>query len=416
VARKIELLTPLFVKRAGPGLHADGGGLYLQVKKSKNEKNSFNRSWIFRFRSGAKLRDMGLGPVRDVGLAEARRYAQALRQTRRDGVDPIEVRRQKKAQATIATVSSVTFWDCAKQYLFTHDATWDRVHARQWRQTLEHYAKPVIGSLPVAAVNTALVCRILQPIWSTKTETASRLRGRIEKILDWAKTREYRDGENPARWRGHLENLLPTPTKIARVKHHAAMPYAELPAFMARLREFPSIGARALEFAILTAARTDEVLDARRDEFDLFAKIWTVPAERMKAKKEHRVPLCHRAVTILDDMHNSESDYAFAGRLRAHLGDSALDGCLHNSLKIPRSVATVHGFRATFRTWVGDCTNFPDKIAEIALAHIVGSQTERAYERGDQFEKRRRLMDAWAEFCAKPVADIVGGKVVSLRS
>lgn len=420
MTRKTELLSPLFVKRAGRGLHADGGGLYLQVKENKNG-DAFTRSWIFRYRIGSRLRDMGLGPVHDVGLAEARRQAATLRQNRRDGIDPIEARRAKKVQTKLAAASSMTFWQCATEYMIAHEKTWSQVHATQWRQTLEDFARPVIGSLPVAAVNTALMCKILEPIWSTKTETAVRLRGRIEKILDWAKVREYRDGENPARWRGHLENLLPKPRKIARVKNHAALPYAEMPAFMAQLRELDSVGARSLEFAILTTARTDEVLGAKRGEFELLPKIWTVPAGRMKARKEHRVPLCDRAIEILEQIGNvdplfGDNRFVFPGRLSPHLGKSALDGCLHNSLKIPRSVATVHGFRATFRTWVADCTNYPDKVAEIALAHIVGTQTERAYERSDQFERRRQLMNLWAEYCAKtPAAEVAAGKVLTLR-
>ena len=277
-----------------PGLHADGAGLYLHVSKSGS------RSWIFRWKRDGRLRDMGLGPLNTISLAEARDRALACRKLTLDGGDPIEERRGRRQAARLQTAKAMTFSECAEAYIAAHQAGWkNSKHAAQWPATLATYVYPVLGSLPVQAVDVGLVMKALEPIWNEKPETASRVRGRIELVLDWASARGYRQGENPARWRGHLENLLPRRSKVARVKHHAALPYDELPAFMVELRQQEGVAARALEFAILTAARTGEVIGATWAEIDLEGCLWTIPAERMKAGREHRVPLSEPALAIL---------------------------------------------------------------------------------------------------------------------
>jgi integrase len=284
-------LTALSVSQAKkPGYYADGNGLYLSVKGN-------SKSWVFRFRDRGRLREMGLGALHTIGLARAREKARECREMRLDGKDPIAVRRADRQRQQ----NVLTFKECAERYIAVHKAGWRNAkHAKQWPATLSDYVYPVVGSLPVDAIDTGLVMRALSPIWTTKPETASRVRGRIESILDWAKAHGYRDGENPARWRGHLENLLPKKTKVRRVEHHAALPYAELPRFMAELRQQEGVAARALEFLILTAARTGEVVGAEWSEIDFKARLWTVPGSRMKAGREHRVPLSEPALAILE--------------------------------------------------------------------------------------------------------------------
>ncbi len=276
---------------------ADGGGLYLLVAAGGS------RSWIYRYRQGGRLRDMGLGPVHTVNLAEAREKARLCRLLRLDGGDPLDARSAQRSAARIDAAKAMTFRQCAEAYIAAHRAAWrNPKHAAQWPATLAAYVYPVFGSLPVAAVDTGLVAKAIEPIWATKPETAGRVRGRIESVLDWAATRGYRTGANPARWRGHLENLLPARSKMATIAHHAALPYAELPAFMAELRRQQGAGARALEFAILTAARTGEVIGAAWPEIDLSGRLWTIPAARMKGGREHRVPLADAALAILEEM------------------------------------------------------------------------------------------------------------------
>jgi integrase len=412
MGRQINRLTALRVeKQRQPGLHPDGNGVYLQVTLGAD--GSLRKSWLFRFRmQGRRERKMGLGAFPEVGLQGARDKASSARKLCKDGIDPVDARKAERAQAKLADVRSMTFNQCAKAYITAHRTGWRNVkHAAQWTSTLETYASPIFGTLPVQAIDVGLVTKVLEPIWSTKSETASRLRGRIEAVLDWAKVRGYRTGDNPARWRGHLDQLLPARTKVRRVEHHAALPYHEIGTFMAALREREALAARALQFGILTAARTSEVINARWDEIDLQARVWTVPAKRMKAGREHRVPLSDPAVGILQRMQEvRQNDHIFPGERRASLSNMSFLMLLR---RMNRDDLTAHGFRSTFRTWAAECTKYPREIAEAALAHVVGDATEQAYQRGDVFEKRRKLMDAWATYCTKPART---GGVIDLKA
>jgi integrase len=405
--RAIGKLTTIHVQRAKRrGLYGDGGGLFLQVAKGGS------KSWIFRFKEAGRLRVMGLGPLHTVSLAEAREKALACRKLRLDDIDPIAARREKRIAAKVEAAKAITFRDAAEKFIDAHKAGWRNPrHALQWPATLEAYVYPVFGSLPVSAIDTALVMKALEPVWKTRPETASRVRGRIESVLDWASAREYRRGDNPARWRGHLENLLPKRSKVRRVEHLAALPYQQMAAFMAALRQEGGIDARALEFAILTAARTGDVIGARWDEFDLDERLWIIPGERMKAGKEHRVPLSDAAMSILEGMQAIRSgDYVFPGaRRKGPLIEKAMLLVLR---RMGHADLTVHGFRSSFRDWAAERTAFPAEVAEMALAHTVANRVEAAYRRGDMFQKRRQLADAWAAFCGSPV---VGGDVVPLR-
>jgi integrase len=410
MARTIGKLTALKVDRAKqPGMYADGGGLYLRVTED-GAKN-----WVFRFMLNGRPRWMGMGPLAIYCLQEARAKALDARRLRHEGIDPIETRKDERLRARLEAAKAITFKECADTYIKAHRAGWrNGKHAAQWQATLATYAEPLIGTLPVQAIDTALVLKVLEPIWTTKPETAGRVRGRIEAVLDWAKVREYRQGENPARWRGHLDKLLPARGKVRKVKHHAALPYAELPGFLVALREQEGIAARALEFTILTAARTGEAIFARWSEIDLLDKVWTVSAARMKAGREHRVPLSARALGILDEMQvhrHADDGFVFpGGKPGKPLSNMAFLMLLR---RMKRDDLTAHGFRSSFRDWSAERTHFPSEVAEMALAHVVGSKVEAAYRRGDLFDKRRRLMDAWAEFLAKAPAE--RGKVVSMR-
>ena len=389
------------------GLYCDGGGLYVQLTPSGS------KTWIFRFRSPFthKLRDMGLGPLHTVGLPEAREKAAAQRKTLLDGLDPIEAREQERQRKAMEAVKAVTFAQCAASYIKSHKAGWRSVtHAEQWTKTLESYADPVIGPLPVQNVDTGLVLKILEPIWSTKAETASRLRGRIENILDWAKARGYRFGENPARWKGHLNQLLPALSKKHRVTHHKAMPFPEVGVFVAKLRALSYLSARCLEFTILTAARTNEAIKAKPEEFDLTNATWTIPASRMKAKAEHRVPLSVRAVEIVREMLKLEQDYIFPSPDKGKPISNMAMLTLLNRMQVE---VTVHGFRSSFRDWTAERTAFPHEVCEMALAHTIGNAAEAAYRRGDLFEKRRKLMDAWSDFINAPRLE---GAVIPMRN
>lgn len=375
-----------------PGLYCDGGGLYLQVTLLGS------KTWIFRYRSPRtqKLRDMGLGPVHSVGLPEARGKAAVQRAALASGLDPIEAREQENRRKALEAAKAVTFAQSAASYIESHKAGWRNAkHAEQWTNTLETYAGPVIGLLPVRDVDTELVLRILEPIWATKPETASRLRGRIENILDWAKARGYRAAENPARWKGHLNQLLPTLSRKHRVTHHKAMPFAEVGAFVSKLRGLSCVSARCLEFTILTAARTNEAIKAKPEEFDLTNAAWTIPASRMKAKREHRVALSARAVQIVREMLKLEQDYLFPGTRQ---GKPLSTMTMLNLLERMGVNVTVHGFRSSFRDWAAERTDFPHEVCEIALAHTIANAAEAAYRRGDLFEKRKNLMNAWANF------------------
>lgn len=390
-----------------PGFHAAGGvpGLMLQVTGG-------GRSWVYRYQRGGRRRNMGLGSVDDFGLAEARERAAAARRLVLDGRDPIDERRAERAASAISAAKSMSFRQCAEAYIAAHRAGWKNPkHAAQWPSTLESYVYPVFGALPVAAIDVGLVMKAVEPIWTLKPETASRVRGRIESVLDWATSRGHRSGDNPARWRGHLANLLPHRNKLQRVEHHAALPYGEIGVFMSELRGQPGTAARALEFAILTAARTSEVIGARWSEIDLGERIWTVRAERMKAGKEHRVPLSDAALAIVQAMAEIRSgEFLFPG---SKPGQSLSNMAFFKMLRrMERGDLTAHGFRSTLRDWAAERTNFPHEVAEMALAHTVADKVERAYRRGDLFQKRRQLADAWAEFCALPPA---AGEVLAMR-
>jgi integrase len=394
MGRTVDKLSALAVARAKePGYYGDGAGLYLQVSKSGT------KSWIFRFTIGGKQREMGLGPLHTISLAQAREKARDCRALLLEGKDPLEARNAAKLGEALDRARAMTFEQCAAAYIAAHRGSWKSVkHAAQWESTLATYAAPVIGSMPVAAVDTALVVKVLEPIWTAKTETATRLRGRIESILDWATVSKFRIGENPARWRGHLDNLLANPTKVSRVSHHAALPWADVAAFMVDLRGREGIAARAVEFGILTAARSGEVRGATWAEVDLDAALWTVPAERMKGGREHRVPLSTRAVELLTAAPRT-GDYIFPGsRAQSPLSDMSLTAVLR---RMGRAEITMHGFRSTFRDWCAESAgnSFPREVCEHALAHSLPDKVEAAYRRGDLIEKRKVLMQVWADYC-----------------
>jgi integrase len=357
---------------------------------------------------------MGLGSADLFTLAEARDKALAARRIVAEGIDPIETRRAAHMAARADAAKAMTFKQCAEAYIRSHQAGWRNAkHGAQWTASLQNYVYPVFGDLPVQAIDVALVMKAIEPIWAVKPETAGRVRGRIEAALGWATTRGYRPpGENPARWRGHLENLLPARSKVRRVTHYAALPYTDLATFMAALRRQDGIPARALEFCILTAARTNEVIGARWDEIDLAQRLWTVPPERMKQGREHRVPLSDPALVVVNAMAGiRQGDFIFpGGRAGAKLSNMSMLMLLR---RMGRDDVTAHGFRSTFRDWAAESTSYPAEVAEMALAHRVGTAVEQAYRRSDLFDRRRRLMDEWAKFCAAPAK---AGEVVPIRA
>jgi integrase len=376
------------VATAGPGIYPDGGGLYLCVSKS------LSRSWVFRFSWDNRRPEMGLGLIAEgVGLAEARQARDEARRILRSGKNPIEARNE----AVKANVCKPTFAEVADALLVAKEVEWrNEKHRAQWRASLREFAAP-LRSRPVDEIDTAAILVVLTPLWQTKPETASRVRGRIEAVLDAAKAQGHRTGENPASWRGHLEHLLPKRGKLTR-GHHAAMDYRDLPAFVAKLRECDSIAATALEFCMLTATRSGEVYGLRWSEIDLSAKVWTVPASRMKAAREHRVPLSDRALAIVENLFDSRTgDFVFSSpRGQRPLSHVAMAKVMR---RLEVEQATVHGFRSAFRDWAGNETNFPREVAEAALSHVIGDKAEQAYRRGDALEKRRALMAAWASYC-----------------
>ncbi len=396
MANQIGRLKALTVTRTKEkGLYADGGGLYLQISAAGT------KSWIFRYRmNGRKTpRDMGLGAFHTVTLAEARDKAREARKLILEGVDPIEAKRARKQAQALEAASTLVFKDCAEKYISAHKAGWRNAkHAGQWTSTLETFAYPVFGNLPVSSIDTALVMKVLEPIWTEKTETASRVRGRIEAILDWATARGFRVGENPGRWRGHLDKLLPARSKVKKVKHHKALPYTEIGAFMKKLREQEGFASCALEWLILTASRTSETIGAAWDEIDFEGKTWTIPAERIKGGKEHRVPLPSEVLKIAKEMHKvKDGDYVFqGGKAGKPLSSNAMLALLK---RMDLQDLTAHGFRSTFRDWAAEQTNLPREVAEMALAHSIGDKVEAAYRRGDLFDKRKRLMAEWATYC-----------------
>lgn len=390
-------LTALAVSRSRmAGMYGDGGGLWLQVTKSQA------RSWTFRFTLHGRSREMGLGPLDTVSLAEAREKATACRKLVLDGIDPIDARKATRSAATEIASKSLTFDQCASRYIEAHKAGWRSAkHGDQWKATLDTYASPTIGKMAVGAVEVGHVMKILEPIWSTKTETASRVRGRIESILDWATARGFRKGDNPARWKGHLDALLPRRAKVAPVEHHPALPYDQIATFLRAVQKQEGAGALALQFTILTAARTSEVVGARWSEFDVEQKVWTVPGERMKSGREHRVPLSSAALAILEAMkplRDERQPFVFPGARRGKpLSNMAMLAVLK---RMKRTDLTTHGFRSTFRDWASETTGHPSEVVEMALAHIVSDKVEAAYRRGDLFQKRRDLMAEWAVFCS----------------
>jgi integrase len=389
----IDLLTAAKVKSLkAPGDYLDGRGLYLQVRSETS------KSWLLKYSMDKRAREMGLGSYFDFTLAEAREKRDALRKLIKAGVDPLQQRAADKQAKKLERAKQITFRDAAARFIAANRAGWKNAkHAAQWEATLKTYAYAVIGNLPVQSVDTAAVMRILDPIWSTKTETAVRVRGRIESVISAAKARGEFVGENPARWKGHLDAVLPKQSKVAKVRNHPALPYADLPAFMQDLRKREGIAAAALEFQILTASRPGNAIAARWTEFDLNAAVWTISGENMKGGKDHTVPLSAAALAVLELMEKIRSgEFVFYGAdAKRPLSDAATGAVLD---RMGRAEIVPHGFRSTFRTWGGNKTGFAREILEKALAHLVGDETERAYDRGDAFEKRRLLMDAWAAF------------------
>jgi len=414
-----KALTPLQIKNAKPGRHADGDGLHLLVKKTGA------RSWVYRFMLDGKSRDVGLSRCpeaiellqktggQELSLAQARDVATIYRMKVKIGIDPLAQRQEAAAAAAAEKqakkAASVTFRAAAEAYIAMNEDSWrNSKHRQQWKNTLETYVYPILGNLPVADIATPHTLAVLEPIWKEIPETASRVRGRIEVVLDAAKVRGYRDGENPARWRGHLAQILPARTRLSR-GHHKAAPYATVPGLLRDLHGRKAVAALALEFVILTAARTGEVIGATWAEVDLAKAIWTIPADRMKAGREHRVPLSARALEILHDVKKLDSTSVFPGSKGGQLSGMAMAMLLRRM----KTDVTVHGFRSSFRDWTAECTAYPHEVCEMALAHTVANKVEAAYRRGDLFEKRRRLMEDWAGFCASDSG--ASGEVVPLR-
>jgi integrase len=397
-----------------PGLYGDGHGLYLQISTFDT------KSWVFRYMIEGRARKMGLGPLHTVSLAEARKRAADARLKVLDGLDPVDERTAQRAAKRLEAAKAMTFKQCADSYIKANSSGWkNEKHAAQWGATFNETKRgkrvypastAVINDLPISAIDTGLVRKVLEPIWYETPETASRVRGRIERVLAWATVAGYRSGDNPARWTGHLKELLPAKAKVSAVVHHDAVPYAEMPAFMGGLRTKHGTSARALEFTIITAVRTGEAIGATWSEIDLGTKVWTIPPERMKAGREHRIPLSDRAIAVLETLPR-KGEYVFAGaRESKPLSNMAM-------LELVRGMrgkgATVHGFRSTFRDWAAETTAYPHEMCEIALAHAVGNKVEAAYRRGDMMEKRRRLMSDWAEYCSQPPAE--RDNIVSIR-
>jgi integrase len=397
ISKQKDRLTPLAIKNfKRAGYYADGLGLYLQVLPTGA------KTWIHRYMLNGKAREMGLGSLQDVTLAEARAKRNESRKLAREqGIDPITHRQQNKLANALVELKVISFDQCATAYIDAKSIEWKNAkHRQQWVTTLKQYASPVFGGQPVSEVTTDLVMKVLQPIWYAKTETASRLRGRIESILDWAKTSGYRTGENPARWDGHLDNLLPARNKAQPVKHQPALPYTEINAFLSALSAQQGAAKHALHLLILTATRTSEIIGARWDEIDFTTNTWTIPAARMKAGREHRIPLTRQAVAVIEGMQAFKlNDFVFPGRS----GEKPMSNMSMLQLleRMKRKDITVHGFRSTFRDWAAHETNIPREIAEAALAHDVRTETEAAYQRGDFFNRRRKLMEAWAAYCER---------------
>jgi integrase len=406
---KIDLLSAAKVKNFKvPGDYLDGRGLYLQVRSESS------KSWLLKYSIEKRAREMGLGPAADIPLATARGIRDRHRALLKQGIDPLEHKKAEKSAKALERAKAITFKDACARYIAANRSGWRNIkHAAQWEATLKAYAYPVIGALPVQAIDTALVMAVLDPIWSTKPETASRVRGRIESVIGAAKARGEFKGENPATWKGHLDKLLPKTSKVRKVSNHAALPYADLPAFMLDLRKREGIAAAAMEFLILTAARTGEVLGATWDELDLRKSVWAIPGVRMKNGKEHQVPLSPPAVAVLERMNKIISgEYIFFGQSSGRpLSNMALLVLLR---RMKRADITSHGFRSTFRDWAAE-RGYPDAVAEAALAHSVPDAVVAAYKRTTFFEMRKKTMDDWAAFAMSDPAK-TGDNVVELRA
>lgn len=391
-------------------MYADGGGLNLYIQAGGA------KSWVYRYMLNGRAREMGLGPTHTISLSEAREMAREARRLKFDGIDPIDHRRSARARSTLEAAADFTFKQAAQAYIRANKAGWrNDKHAAQWESTLTTYADPIFANRGVSEIDTGLVLAVLEPIWAAKPETASRVRGRVEAVLDWASARGLRVGENPARWKGHLEKLLPAKSRVHKVEHHAALPYSELKTFMAALKKQPGAAAQALAFTILSAARTGEVIGAEWNEIDLEGRVWTVPADRMKGRKEHRVPLSAPLVEILEARQAEYADVIrrvleakgkpvpesiqpvgplFWSRLFGKkLSNMAMLAVLK---RMKRDDLTAHGFRSTFRDWAAETTEHRSEIVEMALAHTIDNKVEAAYRRGDLFGKRKLLMDDWA--------------------
>jgi integrase len=407
MARNIGKLTALVVVRLKEkGVYPDGGNLYLQVSVSGA------KSWLFRYMRFGKAKAMGLGAMHAVSLAEARDKAAECRKLLASGIDPLGKRKNDKEAERLAASRGKTFKWCAEEYIKAHTDEWKNAkHIWQWENSLSRFVYPTIGNLLVQDIDMALVVKVLQPIWKNKTETATRVRGRIERILDWATVNEYRSGENPALWRGRLDKILARPSKIKQVQHHPALPYTDINEFIKALDQEIGIAAFALKLVILTATRTSEAIGAQWKEFDLKQRLWTIPAVRMKGGREHRVPLSDAALAILKKMEKVKTgSIVFPGGIKDKpLSNMALLVLLR---RMERADITVHGFRSTFRDWAAEQTNYPREVSEAALAHILENKTEAAYRRSDLFDKRRQLMNEWARYCYQPKAK---GKVLKIR-
>ncbi|EHA16354.1 site-specific integrase [Halomonas sp. HAL1] len=382
------------IRESKPALTNDGDGLYLKIGKSGGA------SWIYRFRWNGKLRDMGLGSCSETPLSEARELTANNRKLVKQGTDPLEARVEETEEEAVR----ITFTTCAARYIKAHRRSWRNIkHARQWVSTLKSYARPKIGNKPIDEINTQDVLEILTPIWTKKNETAKRVQGRVENILDYAAAHGFRDPVNPARWRGHLDKLLAKPSRIQKVNHHPAMPYDEAADFLKVVQEYSSMSSKALQFLILTATRTSEVLNSEWDELDLNNATWTIPADRMKANREHRVPLSRQAVELLSNLPRVQGNtYIFAGMKQGRpLSNMSLLQFMRGLGYGPsgeKGNYVPHGFRSSFRDWTGEVTSYPRDVAEMALAHTIENKVEAAYRRGDLFEKRRAMMQEWAVY------------------
>jgi integrase len=420
-------LTALEIKNAKTGYHADGNGLYLQVSKSNS------KSWIFRYSLNKKRREMGLGSLSKVTSVDARHKANELSKKVSLGIDPIEEKDSSKAsQDAVLKTKQITFMVVAREYIQTHSPSWRNAkHAQQWENTLTTYIEPVFKNTPIDEVDVDLVLKALSPIWSTKSETASRIRGRIEKVLSYAKGKKYRAGENPAVWRGNLDALLPANSKVKRTKHHPSLPFKHIASFMADLRARTGISSRALEFTILTASRSGAVRQATWSEFDLENKIWDVPASHMKGQRDHRVPLSDTVISLLKALPQLESSnlvFPSPRKQDSALSDDTLKMVIEliNKERIKKALPiwvdpvydkeiVPHGFRSTFRDWAAETTSYPHELQEIALAHTQSDKTEAAYRRGDMLEKRAQLMQDWANHCEVSNSNVISIKVAKSK-